>query len=207
LLVPVRRPSRTIERRRSIRDEDATSCRMMAEPSLRSNVCLLRAPTRLDASSVAGHADDREVWRNLRDAFPHPYGIEDANRWIDRLSSESPRYNYAIDVDGAVVGGIGLRPGRDIERYSAELGYWLGREYWGHGIATAAVCLLCDYAFERLDLQRIFALSMVWNAASSRVLEKAGFNREGTLQDACFKDGRFSDIFIYAIVRSVSAES
>ncbi|MBC5800670.1 MAG: GNAT family N-acetyltransferase [Candidatus Eremiobacteraeota bacterium] len=173
----------------------------MADRSLRSEVCSLRTPTRLDSSSIAAHADDRDVWRILRDSFPHPYGITDANRWIDSLASENPRYNFAIDVEGAIVGGIGLKPGQDIERYSAELGYWLGRAYWNRGIATAAVRLLCDYAFERLDLQRIFAVPISWNAASSRVLNKAGFHPEGTLGNACFKDGCF---FGHGDVRSDS---
>ncbi len=177
----------------------------MIDVSLSSKACTLRAPTRLDAAAIAKHADDRDVWLNLRDAFPHPYTMEDANRWIDALSSQSPRYDFAIDVDESVVGGIGLKRGQDIERCSAEVGYWLGKEYWGRGIASAALRLVCDYAFEQLALQRIFALPMVRNVASLRVLEKAGFDREGTLRNACIKDGRLTDMAMCARIRGASS--
>ena len=78
------------------------------------------------------------------------------------------RRSFAIDVGGEAVGSIGLVPGVDIERYSAEVGYWLGTAYWRQGIATAAVRRVVRYAFEELRMTRVFATPMVWNPASCR---------------------------------------
>ena len=106
--------------------------------------------------------------------------------------------SFAIDVGGEAVGGVALHPGKDIERFSAELGYWLGEPYWGHGVASAAVQLVTGYGFERLELQRIFALPFTRNPASVRVLEKAGYTREGHLHRSSFKAGAWEDQYVYA---------
>jgi len=158
----------------------------------------LRAPALADAPNIARHANDRNVWINLRDAMPHPYSEDDAREWIGIIAEQSPRTNFTVDVRGAAVGSIGLVLGTDIERCSAEVGYWLGAAHWGQGIATAAVQRICRYAFEDLGLLRIFATPIVWNAASFRVLEKAGFAREGVMRNACIKDGHVMDMALYA---------
>ncbi len=79
------------------------------------------------------------MWINLRDRVPHPYALEDAERFLAMACAAVPRTAFAIDVDGVAVGCIGLELHGDIERVSAEIGYWLGVAYWGRGIATAAV--------------------------------------------------------------------
>jgi ribosomal-protein-alanine N-acetyltransferase len=142
--------------------------------------CRIRPPREGDAPSLAGHANDREIWRNLRDGFPHPYALADAE----------------------AVGGIGLHPGQDVERFGAELGYWLGRPYWGQGLTTAAVRAVTGYGFEALGLERVFALPYARNPASARVLEKAGFTLEGVLRRSAFKDGEFVDQRLYAALRA-----
>jgi RimJ/RimL family protein N-acetyltransferase len=96
---------------------------------------------------------------------------------------------------------VSLRPGDDIERIGAEIGYWLGEAYWGRGIMTDVVRLTTDYAFTELGLERVFAVPFTTNVASCRVLEKAGYLREGTLRRSAIKDGRILDQFIYAKVR------
>jgi len=160
--------------------------------------CTLRAPAAADAPAIAKHANNRGVWLNLRDAFPHPYGVKDAELWIELLRSEQTRCNFIIDVNGEAAGGIGLKRGSDVERVSAELGYWLGEEYWNRGIMSEAVKAISDYGFAHLKLTRIYALPMAHNAASFRVLEKAGFVREGILRRACIKDGKILDMAMYA---------
>lgn len=169
-----------------------------------ANGLRLRAPSRGDAEALAKHANNREVWLNLRDRMPHPYAVADAQAFIDVVSDQSPRLQFSIDVDGEVVGGIGLVPGEDIERRTAEVGYWLGPEYWGRGIATAALERVCRYGFEELGLLRIFATPIAWNPASLRVLEKAGFQREGIMRNACVKDGKVADMILYAKVADAS---
>jgi RimJ/RimL family protein N-acetyltransferase len=163
-----------------------------------SDDVILRAPRDADARALAKHADNREVWINLRDRMPHPYAPSDALAWIAAIQEESPRVSFAIDLNGEAIGSIGLVPGTDIERCTAEAGYWLGAAYWGQGIATSAVRRICRYGFEELGLVRIFATPIAWNPASARVLEKAGFEREGVMRSACIKDGRVMDMFLYA---------
>ncbi len=162
---------------------------------------ILRPPRLTDAPAIAQHANDRAIWINLRDLMPHPYSLEDARDWIARIQVQSPRVSFVIDVNGEAVGAIGLVLGNDVERCSAEVGYWIGAAYWGRGIATSALSRVCRYAFEELALLRVFATPIAPNPASCRVLEKAGFEREGLMRRACIKDGRILDMALYAKVR------
>ena len=160
--------------------------------------CRLRLPRAGDAASLARHANDREIWLNLRDRFPHPYAVSDAAAYIARVKGQDPVTAFVILVDDDAVGGITLMPGHDIERVSAEVGYWLGRAFWGRGIVTDALRAITDHAFVRLGLQRVFAVPFVRNVASQRVLEKAGYVREGTMRRSAIKDGVLLDQLLYA---------
>ena len=160
--------------------------------------CRLRPLRPTDAASLARHANDRDVWLNLRDRFPHPYAERDAAAYIAHVAGRSPTTSFAIDVLGEAAGSISLHPGRDVERVSAEIGYWLGRAYWGRGIVTDAVRLATTHAFAALGLRRVFAVPFAPNAASHRVLEKAGYVREGTLRRSAVKDGALLDQFLWA---------
>jgi len=155
-----------------------------------------------DAAALAVQANDRRVWLGLRDAFPHPYSIDDARAFIARALAMSPRTFLAIEVDSHVAGGIGYILHSDVERINAEVGYWLGHGYWGRGIATTAVRLLTDHAFAaNPELRRLYAMPLARNVASARVLEKAGYLREGVLRQNVIKDGRVLDQLMYAILR------
>ena len=162
----------------------------------------LRLWAHRDAESLVRHADDYEVWRYLRDRFPHPYTPGDAEAWLSRQVDASPPLDFTISLDGEAVGGIGLVPGADVERLSAEVGYWLGRPVWGRGLATRALRSITAYAFDSLGLLRVFALPFEFNTASVRVLERAGYAREGLLRDAAIKEGRVTSYFLYAMTRS-----
>jgi len=141
------------------------------------------------------------IWRNLRDAFPHPYTLANAEHWIRSANPATPVTNFAIVVDGTAVGGIGLVLKDDVFRRSAEIGYWLGEEYWGRGIVTEAVRAVTDYAFATFDLCRVYAGVFEWNSASMRVLEKAGYEFECRMRKSVIKDGEIIDELIYAMVR------
>ena len=154
-----------------------------------------------DEESLVRHANNRVIWRNLRDAFPHPYTLANAQHWIRSANPATPVTNFAIVVDGTAVGGIGLVLKDDVFRRSAEIGYWLGEEYWGRGIVTEAVRAVTDYAFAAFDLCRVYAGVFEWNPASMRVLEKAGYEYECRMRKSVFKDGEIIDELIYAIVR------
>ena len=161
----------------------------------------IRNYRRDDAESLARYANNRDISRNMRDTFPFPYTLEDAHGWIDLVSIESPEANFAIASETEVVGGIGLIFGTDIHRRSAEIGYWLGEPFWGRGIATAALQALTEHAFREHDLARIHAHVFEWNPASTRVLEKVGYEFEGRLRKSVSKDGQLIDGLVYAIVR------
>jgi [ribosomal protein S5]-alanine N-acetyltransferase len=154
-----------------------------------------------DAASLVEHANNRKIWLNLRDRFPSPYTEADARSFFERLSQLSLPTVWAIEVDSQAVGGIGLELLSDVERVSAELGYWLGERYWNRGIVTEAVREVTAEAFRRLDLTRIFALPFADNIGSIRVLEKAGFVLEGTLRQSAIKDGTIRDQRLYAAYR------
>lgn len=163
--------------------------------------CTLRSWRSGDEDSLVRHADDRDVWINLRDRFPHPYTRDDARAWLRLVADSTPETNFAVAVAGEAVGGIGITLQDDVSRRSAEIGYWLGRSYWGRGIATAAVRALTDWAFAHFDLCRLYAGVFEWNPASARVLEKAGYVLEGRLRRSVTKDGRTIDQLLHALVR------
>jgi len=160
----------------------------------------IRSWRRSDESSLVRYADNRNIWINLRDRFPHPYRRTDARAWLAHVAEDRPETNFAIDVDGEAVGGIGFHIQEDVHSLSAEIGYWLGEPFWGRGIATQAVRALSAHAFHAHGLARIYAFVFEWNPASARVLEKAGFTLEGRLRRSVTKDGRTIDQFLYAIV-------
>jgi len=153
-----------------------------------------------DAAVIVAYANDREVWINLRDAFPHPYTLADAEAYVRRMIAQTKPTGFAIEVDGQAVGSVGFKLGEDVERTGAEIGYWLGQPFWGRGIMTAVVAAASRWAIEAHDLTRIFAVPFAWNVASARVLEKAGFILEGRLRRSVIKDRTIVDQLLYAWV-------
>ena len=162
--------------------------------------CVIRTWSSSDAEAVQRYANNRKIWQNLRDVFPHPYTLDDAHAFLSRVTNEQPSATFAIALPSEAIGCIGLQLGRDVHRKTAELGYWLGEPFWGRGIMSEAVAELTRWAFEAFDLERIFAEPFANNPASMRVLERAGFVCEGRLRSSVFKDGRCLDSFLFARV-------
>jgi RimJ/RimL family protein N-acetyltransferase len=162
---------------------------------------LLRPLRESDVESIARHANDRAVWRNLRDAFPHPYRVEDARTFLAHVAESGDARVFGIEIDGAVVGACGIHPQPDVYARSAELGYWLGTAFQGRGLMTKVVRAVVDFGFTHEWLERIYASVFEWNPASMRVLEKCGFQREGVLRKSVFKDGQLIDGVLYARLR------
>jgi [ribosomal protein S5]-alanine N-acetyltransferase len=170
---------------------------------LRGTHSLLRPWQVDDAPALAAAANDIRIWRTVRDRFPHPYTLDAANQYIALHSPPADITQLAITVNHTVVGGIGWIPGTDIHRITAELGYWLGVDFWGRGIATDAVRTLTPALFAAHPiLHRLFAVVSDNNPASVRVLEQGGFTREGTLRQNAIKDGVVGDSILYARVRT-----
>jgi RimJ/RimL family protein N-acetyltransferase len=162
--------------------------------------CEVRSWKTSDAEPLARHANNFKIWLNLRDAFPHPYTVHDARDFIRAILSRTPETTFAIAVEGEPVGSIGFVPRHDVERVSAEIGYWLAEPFWGRGLATEALIAATDYAVTTHQLTRVYALPFARNAASCRVLEKAGYTLEGRLRRSAIKNGIITDQLQYAYV-------
>ncbi|MBM3266684.1 MAG: GNAT family N-acetyltransferase [Candidatus Sericytochromatia bacterium] len=159
-------------------------------------------PWRLaDKPALLRYADNPRVSRALADRFPYPYTPADADMWLGMASAEDPVCNFAIEVGGEAIGGIGVEVLEAERRAGAEIGYWLGEPFWGRGIASEALVAVAGYAFERFDIVRLQAGVYSSNPASARVLEKAGFVREATMRWAIIKRGEIHDLWMYARLR------
>lgn len=159
-----------------------------------------------DALQLANQANDRAVWRNLFAGFPNPYTVEDAQFWISHASQCAPSVHLAIEVAGAVAGGIGVIVGSGTDEKTGQFGYWLGRVYWGRGVATAAASAMLQHAMCSMDVVRLQAPVFEWNPPSMRVLEKVGFKREAILRKSAFKDGQLIDSVLFSYIIGMDGE-
>jgi RimJ/RimL family protein N-acetyltransferase len=146
-------------------------------------LCRLRPYRSGDACALRAVADDFEVARWMVRRFPHPYTLRDAEEWIAIAMADSRGQILAIEVDGAIAGGIAVEPFGGERTGTALFGYWLGRAYWGRGIATEAALMLSDFALQSGGLRRLEATVFAPNVASARVLTKCGFILEGRSRD------------------------
>lgn len=159
-----------------------------------------------DAKDLAKALSNKKVQDNLRDGLPYPYTEQDGEYYITSMleADENDTFAFAIIVDGKVAGSIGVFRQGNIHRLTAELGYYIGEEYWGRGIMTKAVKQICEYVFEHSDIIRIYAEPFSYNIASCRVLEKAGFQYEGTLRNNAIKNGKVLDMKMYSLLKSIN---
>lgn len=160
--------------------------------------CVLRSWRQGDQAALVRQANSRKVWRNLTHMFPHPYTEADAERWLQLANERGRSLHLAIEVEGAVAGGIGAIACEGIAGATADFGYWLGEAFWGRGIATAAALAMVEHLMGAAQFSRLQAPVFAWNPASMRVLEKVGFTREGVLRNSVTKDGALIDSVMYA---------
>jgi ribosomal-protein-alanine N-acetyltransferase len=150
---------------------------------------LLREWRRGDIEMLVKLANNKNIADNLRDRFPYPYTLKDAEEWLILNEVKKPATNFAIEADGNLTGGCGLMMKDDVYRYSAEVGYWIAEQYWGKGIATKAIQLLLEKTLPFFpELVRVYAEVFEHNKASMRVLEKNGFHLEGIRKKAVIKN-------------------
>jgi len=154
-----------------------------------------------DESELAGQADNKKIFDNVRDLFPHPYTLDEAKKWIKYNAGIKPPENMVILVDGKVAGGIGTKKMEDVYRKNSEVGYFLGEEYWGKGIMTIALRKFVEYTFNTFKVKRIFAPVFDYNVASQRVLEKVGFRKESYHIKSIYKNNKYYNEVIYAILK------
>jgi len=165
-----------------------------------SNHVSLRNLTDSDASSIALIADNRKIWLNLRDRFPHPYSLDDAKWYVNYAQSTKDEIIKAIIYESELSGVIGVIPKDDVYSHVGEIGYWLGEKYWRKGVATQAVRLMIEFCQEELALSRIEAGIFGNNYGSMRVLEKCGFQKEAIKKSRINKNGQILDEHFYGLV-------
>ena len=165
--------------------------------------CRIRKWELSDAKDLAAALSNKKVQDNLRDGLPYPYTEQDGKDFISAMLSadENETFAFAITVDNTVIGSIGIFRQENIHRQTAELGYYIAEEYWGKGIMTEAVRQICEYVFRESDIIRIYAEPFVYNIASCRVHEKAGFQYEGTLRSNAVKNGKVMDMKMYSLLK------
>ncbi len=154
-----------------------------------------------DLEALLRYANNSKIAANLRDQFPHPYTRREGIEYLSYVRTTHVPLAFAIEFGGEAVGGLGFKQGSDIARLSIEMGYWMGEPFWGRGLTTRAVAAASDWAFGNYKVVRIFATTFAHNVASMRVLEKAGFEREGILRRSALKNGVILDQVLYAKVR------
>ena len=152
-----------------------------------------------DLDALIEYGNNKHIANFLTDAFPHPYTQEKGEAFIAYAKATKPTSIFAIDIQGKASGGIGLHPQQDIQRFNAELGYWLAEPFWNQGVITEAIRQMVDYGFEHLPINRIFARPFGSNIASQKALEKAGFILEGRFEKTLIKNNEWQDELIYAI--------
>jgi RimJ/RimL family protein N-acetyltransferase len=160
---------------------------------------ILRQWQDCDAQGLADIANNKKIYDNLRDAFPHPYSLEDAKQYISNVKNSDTL--FAVIIDNKVAGSVGVFIKDDVYRKSAEIGYYLAEEYWGRGLMTEIIKEVVKFTFENFDIVRIYAEPFARNKGSRRVLEKAGFRLEGILKNSIIKNDIIEDSCVYAILK------
>lgn len=170
--------------------------------------CKIR-PWRIeDAKDLSKALNNKNIQNNLRDGLPYPYTAADAEFYINAMLEADPSstFAYAITVDDVAIGSIGAFRQANIHSRSAEVGYYIAEPYWGKGLTTSAVKQLSEHLFHSTDIIRLFAEPFAYNMGSRRVLEKAGFEYEGTLRSNAVKNGKIIDMRMYSLIKQTAKQ-
>ncbi|HEY80869.1 MAG TPA: N-acetyltransferase [Anaerolineae bacterium] len=176
---------------------------MMRQPTLETSRLILRPFREADIPDIVALLQERDIHRMITD-IPYPYSEQNAREWLahqQKSREEGTEYTFAVmrKEDQQLLGAIKIRP--DMRHRKAEVGYWIGKPYWGRGYATETLKAILRFGFETLALNRVYATHFAENPASGRVMQKAGMTYEGAMRQAIYKNGHFRDSLIYAILR------
>ncbi len=160
----------------------------------------LRDYKKEDVERLVQLANNKNVSRYLIDTFPFPYTKEDAEWWIETGSKENNAVTKVIEYNSELVGSIGITPQAGWRNHIAEIGYWLGEDYWGQGIASAALKEMVHQVFAAKQYSKLFAPVLEPNKVSMKVLEKNGFVLEGILKQEVTKDGQRYDVHHWSLI-------
>ena len=164
-------------------------CYVDLKPGISAERLILRAATAADAPLIAELANDWDVARMLA-AMPYPYALSDARAWLGRLATQDPRTDVVFALEHRQLGLIGMLGLEQREGCRTELGYWLGRPFWGRGYATEAARAALAWAHGVWRRNVVWAGHFAENPASGQVLCKAGFLYTGEVaQTPCVARG------------------
>ena len=158
---------------------------------------ILREWKRSDADALAAIANNKKIWDNVRDRLPFPYTKKDAKEWLELVKKQKIVTTFCVEVDGELAGSIGVTLRDDVYRKTAEIGYFIGEEYWGKGVATEAIKQMVNYVHKKFDIVRIFAEVFEFNKASMKALEKNGFYLESIRKKAAFKNNIILNDYVW----------
>jgi RimJ/RimL family protein N-acetyltransferase len=158
---------------------------------------ILREWKRSDADALAAIANNRKIWDNVRDRLPFPYTKKDAKEWLELVKKQKVVTTFCVEVDGELAGSIGVTLRDDVYRKTAEIGYFIGEEHWGKGVATEAIKQMVNYVQKKFDIVRVFAEVFEYNKASMKALEKNGFYLECIRKKAAFKNNIILDDYVW----------
>jgi len=161
---------------------------------------VLRDFNQEDIESLVLLLNNKKVTQFLTSQIPQPYEIKDSVEWVNRGSKKG--ITKAIEENGQLIGTIGVTPGEYENHRSGEIGYWFGEKFWGRGLATKALLEMTHHIFSQTEIIRLYAPVFSPNRASIRVLEKCGYQLEGVLKKAIYKNDQFFDEHLYAKIHS-----
>ncbi|MCD4791643.1 MAG: GNAT family N-acetyltransferase [Bacteroidales bacterium] len=167
-----------------------------------SDILSLRPLKLSDAESIAKYANNKNVWINLTDMFPHPYSVNDAVSFINSQKDIKPPQVFAIIYKNIAVGTVGLSISSENKELCCDLGYWIGEEFWNKGIMTRVIKKMVKFGFKTYkSIDCISAYIFTYNKASVRVLEKIGFIKDNKLNKSISKGGEKKKLYFYKILR------
>lgn len=167
-----------------------------------NKIYFLRDWNKEDAESLALHLNNKKIWDNCRDNLPFPYSSDNARFFIENIANNTcNEVHFCISIEGKAVGNICFMRKNDVERFTAEIGYWLSEAYWNAGIMTNALSEAISYYFAKHNVVRLYVEVFSHNHASMRVIEKLHFRKVGIMQNAAYKSNCFLDIHCYEFLR------
>lgn len=158
----------------------------------------IRCIDRDDMPDIARLANNLRI-AQMTANLPHPYTLEHADIWLSYVEKTPAEHVFAITDDDIFMGVVGLVHEDEHER--AELGYWLGQDYWHKGVMSTAVGMALAIAFSMLDVRKIYSRCFAANTSSQRVLEKNGFVLEGCLKAHQLRMGAIHDVLCYGLLK------
>ena len=162
---------------------------------------VLRTSTPNDLYSLMKYGNNKNIAKNMRDRFPHPYTNEAGLHFIKLFEKENPQKVFVIEYNGEVIGATGIFPQEDVYHKNAEFGYWIAEPFWNKGLGTEAAKAMIDYGFKTFPIERIYASVFSGNDASKKIMSKLGLKHEATFHHSVFKFGEFRDEDFYVLWR------